>query len=307
MYSHSMASTKKKRTTTKAAKPTAASAKAAPKALAKKQDQELAKPTAKTLVAKAITTNDLFRWNKWLAWIHAIQGIVVLVLSATRTFPVTTTYLSPNPLLEGKVSLVSATHHMFDINMAWLVAGFFFTSAIAHGVIASVYRKRYEADLETGINRLRWIEYSVSASLMMVAIGLLSGVYDLSTLIMLFMFVCVMNLLGFAMEVYNQGKSQPNWLVYGIGCVAGIVPWVVVTLYLIGANAFGSGNIPGFVYWIYASIFICFSSFAVNMYLQYKKKGKWADYLYGERMYMILSLVAKTVLAWQVFAGSLRP
>lgn len=303
-----MASTKKKRTTTKAVKPTAVSAKTDSKVLAKKQEQELIKPTAKAPVAKkGITTNDLFRWNKWLAWIHAAQGIIVVILSATRTFPVTTSYLSPNPLLEGKVSLVSATHHMFDINMAWLVAGFFFVSAIAHGAIASVYRKRYEADLEKGINRARWIGYSVSASLMMVAIGLLSGVYDLSTLIMLFMFVSVMNLLGLAMEVYNQGKSEPNWLVYGIGCVAGVVPWAVIALYLIGANAFGSGNVPGFVYGIYASIFVCFSSFAVNMYLQYKKKGKWADYLYGERVYMILSLVAKTVLAWQVFAGSLRP
>jgi len=50
-----------------------------------------------------------------------------------------------------------------------------------------------------------------------------------------------------------------------------------------------------------------FGGFAVNMYLQYKKKGRWADYLYGERLYMILSLVAKTALAWQIFAGSLRP
>jgi len=41
--------------------------------------------------------------------------------------------------------------------------------------------------------------------------------------------------------------------------------------------------------------------------LQYKKVGKWQDYLYGERVYIILSLVAKSLLAWQVFAGTLRP
>jgi hypothetical protein len=43
------------------------------------------------------------------------------------------------------------------------------------------------------------------------------------------------------------------------------------------------------------------------MILQYKKVGPWRDYLYGERFYVILSLVAKTALAWQVFAGTLRP
>jgi len=43
------------------------------------------------------------------------------------------------------------------------------------------------------------------------------------------------------------------------------------------------------------------------MFLQYKKIGKWKDYLYGEKVYIILSLVAKSALAWQVFAGTLRP
>ncbi|PIZ46567.1 hypothetical protein COY32_03065, partial [candidate division WWE3 bacterium CG_4_10_14_0_2_um_filter_41_14] len=66
-------------------------------------------------------------------------------------------------------------------------------------------------------------------------------------------------------------------------------------------------NIPTFVYWIYVSIFLFFNSFAVNMILQYKKIGKWSDYLYGEKAYIVLSLVAKSLLAWQVFAGTLRP
>jgi hypothetical protein len=43
------------------------------------------------------------------------------------------------------------------------------------------------------------------------------------------------------------------------------------------------------------------------MVLQYKKIGPWKNYLFGERAYIILSLVAKSLLAWQVFAGTLRP
>ena len=39
----------------------------------------------------------------------------------------------------------------------------------------------------------------------------------------------------------------------------------------------------------------------------HKKVGPWRDYLYGEFMYIVLSLVAKSLLAWQVFAGTLRP
>ncbi len=64
---------------------------------------------------------------------------------------------------------------------------------------------------------------------------------------------------------------------------------------------------PNFVIAIYFSIAVFFNLFAVNMALQYRKLGKWKDYLYGERMYVILSLVAKSALAWQIFFGTLQP
>ena len=64
---------------------------------------------------------------------------------------------------------------------------------------------------------------------------------------------------------------------------------------------------PDFVYGIVISLFLFFNSFAINMWLQYRKVGRWKDYLFGERMYIVLSLVAKSLLAWQIFFGTLRP
>ena len=58
---------------------------------------------------------------------------------------------------------------------------------------------------------------------------------------------------------------------------------------------------PGFVYGIVISLFLFFNVFALNMVLQYKKVGPWRDYLFGEKVYVILSLTAKSALAWQVF------
>jgi hypothetical protein len=180
-------------------------------------------------------------------------------------------------------------------------------SAFAHLFIATIYRQKYESDLKLGINRVRWIEYSLSASVMMIAISFLTGIYDLSSLIMIFALDALMNLLGLAMEVHNNGQQKLNWLTYILGCIAGIVPWIVFAIYVLSAREFGGGNIPTFVYYIYVSIFIFFNSFAINMILQYKKIGPWKDYLYGEKAYIVLSLVAKTLLAWQVFGGTLRP
>ncbi len=55
------------------------------------------------------------------------------------------------------------------------------------------------------------------------------------------------------------------------------------------------------------SLFVFFNVFALNMLLQYRRVGRWHEYLFGERIYMLLSLLAKSALAWQVFAGTLQP
>ena len=244
-----------------------------------------------------------------MAGLHAAQGVAVIVLSQNGLFPVTTNFLTVDTIGDAGApeALVPATRFLFDVNLAYLVAAFFFMSAIAHLVIATVYRKKYEANLDRGINKARWFEYGISASTMMIGIALLSGVSDLSTLLLIFGTTLVMNLLGLLMEVHNQTTLRTNWLSFNIGTLSGLLPWAVVGIYFWGSNQYGEGSIPTFVYYIYVSLFVFFSSFAVNMYLQYKKKGKWANYLYGEKTYMILSLVAKSALAWQVFAGALRP
>ena len=64
-------------------------------------------------------------------------------------------------------------------------------------------------------------------------------------------------------------------------------------------------TVPNFVYGIFVSIFVLFNCFAVNQLLQYRAIGRWADYLFGERIYVWLSLTAKSLLAWQIFANVL--
>ena len=254
-------------------------------------------------MSRTITFKGLRKFNFVMAGLHAAQGLAVLLLSTTFTLPVTGTYLAFNTATKH---LEPATKTLFNIHLAWLLVAFFFISAIAHLVVATVYNKRYNQNLTLGINKARWIEYSVSASIMMVAIGMLVGIYDAASLVMLFGLASVMNLMGLVMEIHNQTTTKTNWLSYLVGCWAGLLPWLVVAFYMwLGAHEGSSA--PTFVYWIFVSIFVFFSSFAINMVLQYKKIGPWKNYLYGERVYILLSLVAKSLLAWQVFAGTLRP
>ncbi len=263
----------------------------------------------KNYLKKKITYPELNLWNKYLAGMHGFFGVLILILSQNRAFPITTSFLTLNPLTSTAKHpvLVTAQRHLFDVRMAYVIAAFFFMSAIAHLLVATRYKDKYESDLKIGINKFRWFEYAFSASTMMIAVSFLSGVTDLSSLIMIFTLILVMNLLGLVMEVHNQTTKKTSWVSYVIGCVAGIIPWLVFLIYTVGVEIYGGGGIPTFVYFIYGTIFISFNCFAINMYLQYKKIGYWKNYLFGEKVYMVLSLVAKTLLAWQVFFGILRP
>lgn len=254
-------------------------------------------------MSTTITTQGLRRFNLIMAGLHAAQGALILILSKTFTLPISGSYLALNPATQG---LEPTTKTLFNVSLSLLIAAFLFLSAAAHLVIATVYNKKYNGDLKLGMNKARWIEYSLSASVMIVAIGLLVGIYDAMSLLMLFGLVAVMNLCGLVMEVHNQTTKRTNWLSYIVGCIAGVIPWLVIAFYLwLGYDA--GSKAPTFVYWIFVSIFVFFNCFALNMWLQYKKIGPWKNYLFGERAYIILSLVAKTALAWQVFAGTLRP
>lgn len=157
------------------------------------------------------------------------------------------------------------------------------------------------------MNPYRWYEYSMSASVMIVIISMLTGIYDLGTLLSVFALTAVMNLMGWMMERFNQQTESINWIPYIIGCIAGVIPWIVIGLSLGTAEVASGGQVPDFVFAIFVSIGIFFNIFAINMLLQYKRVWKWEDYLYGETVYVVLSLVAKSALAWQVFAGTLAP
>lgn len=247
---------------------------------------------------------NLRKYNLIAAGLHFAQAVLILILAKDFTLPVNVAYLKFNPASQN---LTPATENIYNLPLVWLIVAFLFLSFFFHILIATIGRRSYEKNLKKGINKFRWIEYSFSASTMMLAISMLVGIYDAASLIMVFSLVMIMNLCGLIMEVHNQTTQKTNWISYVVGCLAGIIPWVVVGLYFWSAAEYGGGNIPSFVYWIYVSIFIFFNCFAINMILQYKKVGPWKDYLFGEKVYIILSLVAKSALAWQVFAGTLRP
>ena len=255
----------------------------------------------------------LSRWNRVLAFLHGAQFLAMITVASTAAVfaPFVPTV---KPILEGGkfVGIEQTQVQLFSIPLAWFIASFLAISAIAHATAGWPLRTRYEGWLARGMNPLRWVEYSFSSSVMIVAIAYLSYIKDLPALVAIAGCNVAMILFGWSMEAANEGRrDNPDWKHYIFGCIAGIMPWIGIFSILVAYGAQPDlptdAGIPDFVYVIVGTLFATFNIFAITMVLQYRKIGPWRDYLVGEKTYMVMSLVAKSLLAWQVFSGTLRP
>ncbi len=238
-------------------------------------------------------------YNVAMGVLHALQGILVLALANDFSLPVIATYMD-GPPGAGEPEVTP----LFDVSIAWGVAVFLFMSALAHFLISSpgIYGW-YRRNLALQRNYARWIEYSLSSSVMIVLIAMLTGIADIAALLALFGVNASMILFGWLQEKYETPGANVGWMPYWFGVLAGAIPWIAIGIYLFSPG--NDASPPGFVYGIFFSLFAFFNVFAIVMVLQYKKIGRWADYAFGESTYVLLSLVAKSALAWQVFGGTL--
>jgi hypothetical protein len=246
-------------------------------------------------------------YNIVAAVAHLGQAIamiaIIAALDAQANFPVTADYMAGppgSPIPAERVEL-------FTVNMGYGLIGFLLLSAIFHFLVASpMFFTRYKNGLLANHNYFRWTEYSLSSSIMIFLIAQLTGVTDFNALITIFALNASMILFGALQEKYEKPGTK-KLLPFIFGSMVGIVPWFAVMLNTLQPGSTNAEQAPAFVVVIIVSIFVLFNTFALNQWLQYRQVGKWASYLQGERSYITLSLVAKTLLAWQVFSGVLAP
>jgi hypothetical protein len=241
-------------------------------------------------------------FNRIAGLTHLIQGITLaIILNAETTIPVVTRFFDETP--DG-IRPVSET--LFEFPVAYIAPIFLLLSAFAHLFISSPsYVRRYEANIQKGINPARWWEYAFSSSLMLVVLLMFGGLIELSNVVFIFILNFIMNLMGLMMEKYNQLTTTTSWLPFNIGVLAGIVPWIMGGLYFWVSTSNIADAIPVYAQFGFLLTFLFFNSFAINMWLQYKKVGKWKDYAYGEKAYIVLSLVSKSALGWIIVLGTI--
>ena len=245
--------------------------------------------TAQVGAVTPVQQSRLRRTNISLSLLHLAQGIIILILGSGFSALVTTSYIG------------SSVEYRYEPRI--MLAVFLFISAFCHLLVSlpKVF-PWYIRNLGRHINYVRWYEYSLSASVMIVVIASLCGITDLVSLLGLFVLTAGMNLFGLVMELHNQSTAKTNWTAFIFGSIVGVVPWAAIILYFVKSTPAP----PTFVYAVIVSLMVLYAMFPLNMWLQYARKGRWRNYVWGEYGYMFLSLTAKSLLAWQVFAGTLH-
>jgi len=237
----------------------------------------------------SVQQSRLRRTNISLGFLHIVQGVVILILGSGFSALVTASYIG------------SSVEYRYEPRIT--LAVFLFISAFCHLLVSlpEVF-PWYIRNLGRHINYVRWYEYSLSASVMIVVIASLCGITDLVSLLGLFVLTAAMNLFGLIMELHSQNTAKTNWTAFIFGSIVGVVPWAAILLYFVKSTPAP----PTFVYAVVVSLMVLYAMFPLNMWLQYTRKGRWRNYVWGEYGYMFLSLTAKSLLAWQVFAGTLH-
>ena len=99
--------------------------------------------------------------------LHLVSLIGILLLSNDVSLPVRATYLTDAPSTDS----FSDPVNLFNLNISYLVAAFFGLSAAFHFLVSSPkFFPLYADGLRRNQNIFRWVEYSISSSLMIVVI-----------------------------------------------------------------------------------------------------------------------------------------
>lgn len=298
----------------------------------------------KKLSAKVIPKSDgstsFTRKNK-LVIIHSVLTIAHLTQSLTQfglaagrapvLLPVTRTYLSTSsagpPWSPLATFMVDSS--LTPVQVMYMTASFLLITSVAHFFTALGYK--YDKiwtfddppetlkDKRIKSSTLRWLEYSITSTIMIVAILLISAVSDVYAII-------AASLCNFAMILFGHFSDEFRFLAleghacktnayfaWAVGAVVGLGPWIAIWMSFAfsGVSSTSVGAIVASATFTTMSFFFSFA--AVSAYYTYKSpKGyksvpgsappdSWEEYIYPG-----LSATSKSLLSWLVYGALLQ-
>ena len=167
--------------------------------------------------------------------------------------------------------------------------------------------KNYIKEVNSGKNRYRWVEYAITASLMIYIYSILSGVKDYYIVFLIVLFNIVLMSFGYFLEMSSNPQAKFMALVMGFFILTIIFTF---TYYQFVNNidaAKDTYDIPNWVYAIVLAMIFWWLSFGVIGVLYYKAslKGK-VNFTRYEKYYIFLSYISKAFMGYYLAFGLTR-
>lgn len=198
----------------------------------------------------------------------------------------------------------------YGIDLGWLIISFHILSFLFQSFATytdykgPVFGYRYSIMIDNNRNPLRFIEYSISASIMLISIALINGVTDINLIISIAVLTASCQLCGLAVEYIDDKKIK--WLLHLIGWLQFIWAYGIIAYAFFksidASNESGGITPPSFVYVIVFILFILYSSFG---FVQLTELIINLNPYTKEKSYVLLSLTAKLLLGWMIFSNVL--
>lgn len=281
-------------------------------------------PVADEKELKRVTT-----WHYYAAAIQGISGAAILIALLVLRFGSSNEGF--RAYLFGDTFELEDRRPRVDIvdvyEVGWVLAPMPFLTAFSHliqafliirgrALAAKRTRKAWKSpkhktfcelfidDLRKGVNLVRWIEYSVTASLMTWIIAQLSGV---TNIYLVFLLAIVSNVaLQWQGYMFELLMDRRRWAERCSPMIAGFVifagQWGILwTVFALTVHQ--NSGAPWFVWVSFIGLQTTFLVFPAIQLLRYYKVGvfkKWAGY---EKAFVFASNLSKLLLDWTLFAA----
>jgi hypothetical protein len=157
---------------------------------------------------------------------------------------------------------------------------------------------------------LRYVEYSFSASIMLVGIAMVTGIVDIRELWCIAVLCAATQWFGLLAErVMDPQRMMPAYIAHTAGWFTFLSAYGTILSHYVAdkrALAVDSRSIPWYVDFIVITMALLFGGFGIVQFMQIVTPTRMNAYR-AEVTNLVLSAVAKTLLGWIVLGVALRP
>lgn len=256
--------------------------------------------------------SSIFWWNRVAYTLHLVSAVTMIILTSTGVVNDKRDQVMLNYQYTSweNSTLTQKYEDAYSIRISWLIASFSLLSFVFQCAvdIASEWYDGVVNDQQP--NPVRFVEYSLSAPMMFICICVLSGIRNAHLIASLAVLVSVTMWCGLVAEwLLNRYTQIKDLAYYRVGLVAHFAGWFTIcTAYgIIWASTAvvltrTKSNPPDYVWAIIITQCVLFLGFGLIQVVQFIQQRISK---YDEPAYIALSLTAKLLLAWLIFASVL--